>query len=354
MRIIVLILANIFLLTLSDTIIRDLAYNNYHTEDMNNYENQIIPEESKFFIRFPYDSENEMKFYIILHENTTIFPIYISQFDEYPDDTSISPTNFINQIALNSQEKENTQYIKYSYNINKIKPYLVIYFQNEEALNYISFYAYSFAANTFSNLPMNHSLSIFSLKEHSSYYLLFDTSDGSRLQIETSASLSSSPNYELDIKCFNRQPSEYQMTMIDGTWQKNLTYKLSDDNYKEFRTYEYESHEDYQFCAIHIFNINALNELNIVIKMLEDDKPPIWAIIVGSILGVLVIIGVGYLIKRLCCNIKTNNVNNVNNATNEQNATCLQRFCILLRAICICAYCFASIAEAGKSDYYYD
>ena len=64
MRTIYIILLNIFCLTLSDTIIRDLPYNNYYTEDMDKYENNFIPERSKFFIRFPYDSENEIRFYI--------------------------------------------------------------------------------------------------------------------------------------------------------------------------------------------------------------------------------------------------------------------------------------------------
>lgn len=39
MRSIYIILLYIFCLTLSDTIIRDLPYNNYYTEDMDKYEN---------------------------------------------------------------------------------------------------------------------------------------------------------------------------------------------------------------------------------------------------------------------------------------------------------------------------
>ena len=39
MSLIYIILLDIFYLTLSDTIIRDLPYNNYYTEDMDKYEN---------------------------------------------------------------------------------------------------------------------------------------------------------------------------------------------------------------------------------------------------------------------------------------------------------------------------
>ena len=343
MRIIFLILVNIFLLTLSETIIRDLHYNNYHTEDMNNYENKFIPEGTKFFIRFPYNSENEMKFYIILFKNMTLFSIYNSEFSEYPDDATIKSRNFINKIVLNKQEIENTQYIKYSFNIHKTRSYQVIYFQNDEILNYISFYAYSFAANTFSNMPMNQSLSIFSLKKDSSYFLKFNTSEGKRFQIETSASLSYLPDYELDIKCFPYEPSEYEMTKIDESWKKNLTYKLSDDNYKEYRMYEYESKENHQFFIIHIYNKNLLNELSIRIEMIEEDyQLPIWAIILIAICAIALIIGILCLIKRACCN-NTDIKNNDNTAGLER----AKDFCCVML---LCGYCLASVAESGKLD----
>ena len=97
MKAIYIILINAFLLTLSNPITIDLPFNNYYSEDMNKYANKIIPEESQFFIRFPKDSENEMKFYIIIPKNITIFPVYISEFSEYPDNTLITNTNFVNE-----------------------------------------------------------------------------------------------------------------------------------------------------------------------------------------------------------------------------------------------------------------
>ena len=54
-----------------------------------------------------------MKFYIIIFKNITKFPIYISEFHEYPDNTLITSANFIKEIELSEQEEEDSQYIKY-------------------------------------------------------------------------------------------------------------------------------------------------------------------------------------------------------------------------------------------------
>ena len=283
-----------------------------------------------------------MRFYIKIFKNITIFPIYISEFHEYPDNTLISNTNFIKEIELSDQEEEDSQYIKYSFDISKREPYQVLYFQNDEALRYISFFAYSFGENTFANLPMKIGFSIFSLKTNSSYYLKFNTSEGDSLKIETSADLNYLPNYELDIKCFPHSPSEYEVANIDGSWQRNLTYKLRDDYYNEFRTYEYELIEKHHFCVIHIYNKNALDELYIRIEMINDNKLPTWAIVLIAVLGVLLIIGIIYLIKKCCCSAPPINQNGDASGVKTARDICC--------TICLCAYCFASIAEAGKSD----
>ena len=340
MRIIYIFLINIFLLTSSNIIIRDLPYNIYHIEDMDQYENNCIQEGSEFFIRFQYNSENQMKFYLIIPKNITLFPIYISEFNEYPEETVLNNGITKNEIELKNQEEEDGQYIKYSFDINKTltESYQVLYFQNNEELNYISFYAYSFALNTFSNLQMNHGLSIFSLKNESSYYLQFELSksDGEKLQINTNADKAYLPDYELDIKCFLDEPSELEMTNVDVTWRKNLSYELSDDISKEYRIYEYEFYKNDQYCAIHIYNKNALDELYINIKMIEGDKLPIWAIVLIAIVGILLLIGIFYLIRKAC-------IRSRDNPEDRQKAAAC---CI---GICLCAACLASVAETGKN-----
>ena len=65
MNIYYLLLLNLFLLSISKYIIRDLPYNIYQIEDMNLYETKYIPEGNKFFIKFPKNSNNNITFSIL-------------------------------------------------------------------------------------------------------------------------------------------------------------------------------------------------------------------------------------------------------------------------------------------------
>ena len=342
MLIIYLLLANIFILT-SSYIIRDLPFNTYHIEDMTKYENKLLSEGTEFFIRFPYNSENEIKFYIILPKNITIFPIYISEFAENPDETEITNTNFINAISLSDQEEEDTQYIKYTYDITNTKPYQVIYFKNDKELNYISFLAYSYAENTFSNIPMNQGFSIYSLKNEYSYYLKFNVSDpnGKNLKIGTSADINYNPKYELDLKCFYYIPSEYEMTKVDYSWSRNLSYKLGDDNYMEDRTYEYELSENHICCGIRIYNKNVLDELHIHLELSEKGKAPMWVIIFVVVLVIAMILGLIYL----CCKGRPKKSLAEPNNGLDGGKTAAAACCL---AGCLCAWCMASIVTSQQ------
>ena len=326
-----LLLTNIFLLT-SPYIIRDLPFNTYYIEDMSQYENKLLSEGTEFFIRFPYNAENEIKFYLILSKNIAIFPIYISEFAENPDETDITNTNFINEKSLSDQEEEGSQYIKYSYDITITKPYQVIYFKNDKKLDYISFYAYSFADNTFSNIQMNKGFSIYSLKKEYSYYLKFDItdSDGKKLKITTSADINYEPKYVLDLKCFYYTPTEYEMTKVDYSWERSLHYKLGDNNDMEERNYEYELSKSNRCCVIRIYNQNVLDELHIYLEMTEKGKVPFWVWIIVSVVVLLIIIALSY-----CCKKSRENLDDPNNR--QAAAAC----CL---AGCLCAWCLASIA----------
>lgn len=99
-----ILLANLYLLCSSYNIIRDLPYNIYHVEDMNQYENKYLPEGNKFYIRFPSDLNNDIKFYLTIPKNTSLFPIYASEFSKYPSDKEIMDTNFKNEIELKTEK----------------------------------------------------------------------------------------------------------------------------------------------------------------------------------------------------------------------------------------------------------
>ena len=141
MRILYILFANLFLLTLSHSIIRDLPYNIYHIEDMEQYQNKYLPEGNKFFIRFPYNLDKEIKFYLTIPKNITLFPIYSSEYSEYPNDKEMANTDFKKEIEVTN--REDLQYSIYSFDIKKTESYQVLYFQNNENLNYVSFYASS-------------------------------------------------------------------------------------------------------------------------------------------------------------------------------------------------------------------
>ena len=162
MRISYILFANLFLLTLSHSIIRDLPYNIYHIEDMEQYQNKYLPEGNKFFIRFPYNLDKEIKFCLTIPKNITLFPIYSSEYSEYPNDKEIANTDFKKEIEVTN--REDLQYSIYSFDIKKTESYQVLYFQNNENLNYVSFYASS-------NSSSLSNYSIFDLQTNVGYYI---------------------------------------------------------------------------------------------------------------------------------------------------------------------------------------
>ena len=308
MRTIYIFLISLFIQTSPKIIIRDVQYNINYIEDMDQYENNSFPEGSQFFILFPYSIENTVEFNFTIPNNISIFPIYFSEFSEYPNETEINNTEFINEIVLTNQE-EDEQYIKYSYDIKKTQSYLVLYFQNNETLNYMSFFAYSRNSTngtiTCLDLPMNYSFSLFSLEKKSSYYLKLNisTARGIALGISTSASISYLPDYNLDIKYFQHDPSENEIRNDDINWIKNLSYKLNQDYYYniEYRKYEYELDQNYSFCAFHIYNKNLLNKLNIYIFIIRDTSAtlPTWVIVIFAIIAIAIIIGICIYFRKL-------------------------------------------------------
>lgn len=94
----------LILIISSKYIIRDLPYNIYHVEDMNQYENKYIPEGNMYYIRFPYNINNNMKFSLTLPKNITLFPVYIAEFSQYPSDKEIFNTNFKQELELKNRD----------------------------------------------------------------------------------------------------------------------------------------------------------------------------------------------------------------------------------------------------------
>ena len=74
MKIFKFLFLGLFLLSASRDIIRDLPYNIYQIEDMEQYETKYLPEGNKFYIRFPSNLNQDIKFYLTIPKNTTLFP----------------------------------------------------------------------------------------------------------------------------------------------------------------------------------------------------------------------------------------------------------------------------------------
>ena len=94
MRIFFLFFNSFFIFISSLNIIRDISYNIYHIEDMNQYQGKYIPEGNKFYIRFSSNIRSDIKFYLTIPKNISLFPIYLSDFSKYPSDEEIIGTNF--------------------------------------------------------------------------------------------------------------------------------------------------------------------------------------------------------------------------------------------------------------------
>ena len=158
MKILNFLLITLFFFSSSRDIIKTLPYNIYQIEDMNQYETKYLPEGNKFYIKLPKSIEKDTTFYLTIPKNITLFPIYSSEFKENPKNEEIINTDYKNEIQL--KNKENEEYSIYSFNIEKSDSYKVLYFQNNEALNYLSF----FADNSNETIPTYEILTIDTLK----------------------------------------------------------------------------------------------------------------------------------------------------------------------------------------------
>ena len=77
--------------------------------------------------------------FIISCKIYTSFLVYIAEFPHYPNKSELNQTEFTNELYLSKQD-DNT-YDIYATNIQCEESYVVIYFKNNVALNYLSLYA---------------------------------------------------------------------------------------------------------------------------------------------------------------------------------------------------------------------
>ena len=111
-----------------------------------------------------------------------IFPIYLAEFFTYPNELEINNTNFINKIHLKS--REDLYYSKYFFEISgNCKLYKVLYFQNNEILNYLSLYS-STIYNTVINVKCEEKKDLQNIEQRNKLFFRVDVKDYSDKKVD--------------------------------------------------------------------------------------------------------------------------------------------------------------------------
>ena len=292
------------LLISSKDIIRDLPYNIYHIEDMNQYENKYIPEGNKYYIRFPYNINDNVKFSLSLPKNITLFPLYLATFSKYPSDKEISNTNFNNELEL--RNREDFHYSIYSYDLKNSAPYKVLYFKNNEILNYISLYASSISNSSnidkdivIKDIGFKVQYTFKDVSENNSYFIRVKIEGNEKkILIKTNALSQLVPIYSLDITDFNSYPENSDLTNLNNYKVRGHPYDSSYESRDEVRKYTYKSDNNIKYLGIHINAKKNLTYIDIIATV--DSSFPVWAIIL-IIIGIAVVISIGsFLVKKFC------------------------------------------------------
>ena len=310
------LLITLFSFSLSLDIIRNLPYNIYQIEDMNQYETKNLPEGNRFYIKLPKNIEKDTTFYLTIPKDITLFPIYSSEFSEKPKDEEIINTDYKNEIQL--KNRENQEYSIYSFNIEKSDSYKVLYFQNNEALNYLSFFASNadLTSTTPVRIDYDRRSNPFTLAKRDTRYFVvkLDLKD-ENLVIDINADYPtgfSYPDFSLGYYFFNTSVDPY---ITNPSKYSILGYSSSNYDYDRYqrRVYYLKNTNKFQYLGIKIENrIDILQSLSILFR--PEYSLPWWAILL-IIVGVIIFI----IITALC--LRT-----------EQG----RAFCACLLILCIC------------------
>ena len=236
MKLFNILIINLIFLSLESNIIRDLPFNIYHIEDMSQYESNAIQEGTKYYIRLP-KANSKMTLYLTIPKNIEIFPLYSAEFPEMPNENEIHKKEFSKEIPL--KNKENLEYSIYSFDIDNSDSYKVLYFKNNEALNYLSFYANSLKSSTYTITDISFDLTYPANNIDSNTIAYFRSSikEGtSKLRIWTRATRIQG-NPRIDFITFNSYPSDETIEGYSGGWRTLAPDEASSDYQYSYRIY---------------------------------------------------------------------------------------------------------------------
>ena len=292
------LLITLFSFSLSRDIIRNLPYNIYQIEDMNQYETKNLPEGNRFYIKLPKNIEKDTTFYLTIPKDITLFPIYSSEFSEKPKDEEIINTNYKNEIQL--KNRENQEYSIYSFNIEKSDSYKVLYFQNNEDLNYLSFFASNadLTSTNYDIINYNMRSNQFTLEAgYTRYFVVKLIPEDENLEIDINAFYPYDynhysyiyPDFSLGYYLFS---NENDTDITNQNKYHILPYSSTNYDYDRYqkRIYDLKNTNKFQYLGIKIENRISYLPQSLSILVRPEYSLPWWAIlliVVGAIIFII-------------------------------------------------------------------
>ena len=180
-----------------------------------------------------------------------------------------------------------------------LEKYIVLYFQNNEALNYISFYA-SYKSYI-ENLEYDERSGPYMLYEFENYYFRVKVDNDKDFEIEIESEYGKN-DYDIDIKAFYSYPTDSELKfVIYPSWTKLYASEIKYGNVWENRKYKFSFGAGVEYIGIHL-HANELIFISTIILSYQGFKWSIIGYIFGVILISLIIIFIIILLfqKTLC------------------------------------------------------
>ena len=244
-----LLFINLLFFSFQNEIIRDLPSNIYHIEDMSQFESKSIPEGTKYYIRLP-KTNSPIKLYLTIPKNIQIFPLYSAEFTNQPNDNQIVNKDYIKEVSLKT--KEDLEYSIYSFDIEKSDSHKVLYFKNNEILNYLSLYAQSLSSSNFwiKDLPFEETSHIDNVEVDFIYFFRVNIEQYDKINIVTKSDKDNGKNASILVGSFSYYPENQT---IEGYLEWNKVQKSSEStNVYTESTYSFSKDTGVKYIVVKV------------------------------------------------------------------------------------------------------
>ena len=275
-------------------IIKDLSFNV-------EYKEQQLPELTQYYIRFPLNFIKKFKFYINYPKTTNPFPVYFAEFPQYPTDSEINQTDFTNELVLNNQE--DPQYDKYTADVEYKEQYIVIYFKNDEALNYL--YLYTKTEIAINDIECNHKYEYENVDKGTKLYFRVNIKDhlGEEITINlnyedldyNSDFNTNEGPFNIDIETFKFYPEEGYLTSLDSlinNLNPIVVYNRYNNTDNVTMQYSFKPNNEPKYLIIQIEPKRHMDFFSLVITPENNGKEssfPAWIIAIISVIALIII-----------------------------------------------------------------